>query len=510
MSRVRNAAVSSALQGANLVVAIVSGFVLFPLVVRAVGPHDYGLWLATGETVGYLMLTDLGVMAVLPWLVAARDGAGDADAVARYLADAVAVGVAVGAVAGAGAAVVWWADPTRLGVNPADWSLVRGPLTVLLGLTAAGLPLRAFTGLLQGLQDVTFVGLVAVTQSVLAVGLTAATVVAGYGLTGLAVAAGLPPVVAGGAAAVRALVRFRSQTAGWYRPTAGGCGRLVREGFGVWLGQFGVRLQTASGGLVCAALGRPDWATVLATTGKVAQVAQPLCTLAGDSGLVGLSHLAAGGDVARTRRAVVCLLLLYLIPVGGVAVGLAALNGWFVGVWLDPGLYAGGHTNAVLAAGAVAWVAAGGLFKTVGAVGRRSAAGLITVGCGALMVGVSYLLGAGRGLAGVAEGGLIVATAGMFPAGIALVAAVHGIAARELITGTVLPWAVRAVPVFVLAAAAGHSLSDRPAVLLPTAAALGVAYLVAVRPLLDRAPWPPQVRRWLARVRLVRPQPYAD
>src|SRR5262249_6631628 len=146
-----------------------------------------------------------------------------------------------------------------------------------------GFPLRAFIALLGGLQDVTFVGSVSVGQTALTVALTATLIPLGYGLPGLAVATGVPPLLGGLAALVRVFSFHGGLAAGWYRPRLGGCWHLVREGFGVWLGSFGVRLQTASTGLVLGALGRPELATVYAGTGKVAQVAQTMCGILPDN-----------------------------------------------------------------------------------------------------------------------------------------------------------------------------------------------------------------------------------
>src|SRR5262245_2328549 len=234
MSRTRRAAVAAAFQYTQFALALVSGFVLFPLTIRYLGAYDNGLWLITGELAGYLLLGDLGVFAVLPWLVAAKDGAGDRDGIARHLADALAVGVVVGAGFTVVAAGIWWVNPAALGVNPADWEKVRGPLTFVIVALGVGFPLRAFIALLGGLQDVTFVGSVSVGQTALTVALTATLIPLGYGLPGLAVATGVPPLLGGLAALVRVFSFHGGLAAGWYRPRVGGCWQLVREGFGVW------------------------------------------------------------------------------------------------------------------------------------------------------------------------------------------------------------------------------------------------------------------------------------
>ena len=54
MSRTRKAALGSAFAYANFALALVTGFVLFPLVIWKLGAYDNGLWLITGELVDML------------------------------------------------------------------------------------------------------------------------------------------------------------------------------------------------------------------------------------------------------------------------------------------------------------------------------------------------------------------------------------------------------------------------------------------------------------------------
>src|SRR5262249_24404505 len=162
--------------------------------------------------------------------------------------------------------------PERLRISPEDWAKIRGPLAMLLGLTGLGFPLRAYSALVAGLQDAKFGGLLALCQSALTVGLTATLIPLGFRLHGLAIATGVPPLLGGLAAVIRVSTRFSETTHGWRNPAWTGCRHLLGQGFGAWLGGLGVRLMSASNGLVLGALGRPDLATVYAGTGKVAQV----------------------------------------------------------------------------------------------------------------------------------------------------------------------------------------------------------------------------------------------
>lgn len=510
MSRTRNAALGTAFTSAQYLLALVSGFILFPMTIRYLGAYDNGLWLITGELAGYLLLGDLGVFAVLPWLVAAKDGAGDRAGIARNVADALCVGLAVGAGAVTLAAAIRLCDPASLGVNPGDWEKVSGPLAFVIVLGGVGFPLRAFTALLVGLQDVTFLGWVNLSQAAVTVALTATLIPLGFGLPGLAVAVGVPPLLSGLAAAGRAFTRHPETVVAWYRPRWAGCRHLVGQGIGAWLGGLGFRLLTASSSLVFAWLGRPDWATVYAATGKVAQVLQTMCLVIPDGGLVGLSQLHGEGDSARTRRLVMCLLLLYLIVPGAAALAVLAANPWFVRVWLGADLYAGDYVSGLIALNLLVGAAVSGLFKVVAVVGFRLRIGSASVVYGSVAAGLGYLLGRDRGPAGLAEGALLAGGILAVPYGLIALRATHGIGTRELASGIVGRGLLLTAPLLVAAALLGGVFADGPpAVLAAVGVGLAAGYAILLRSVIAEAPWPEGLRKLLLRLRLIPPSAHA-
>ncbi len=504
MSRTRKAALTAAYTYANFILALVSGFVLFPLAIYYLGAYDYGLWLITGELAGYLLLGDLGVFAVLPWLIAAKDGADDHAGIARYTADALAVGVVIGCAFVLVGASFWWINPTTINVNPDDWGKVRGPLTFVVVMLGVGFPLRAFTAVLSGLQDVTFLGLIALIQTALTICLTATLVILGYGLPGLAIATGVPPLLGGLAAVVRVFIRYRKTMTGLYRPNWTGCRHLFREGFGAWLASFGVRLRYASSGMLFALLGRPDWATVYAATGKVAQVLQPMCWVIPDSGLVGLSQVHGEGDPVRTRRVVTCMLLLYLFIPGLAVIGLLVANPWFVRAWLGPNYYAGNYVSALIAVTLLVSSATGGLFKVVGSVGYRLRIGMVALVYGLLAFGLSYLLGRQRGMAGMAEGSLIASAVFAVPCGLKILWAAYGIRVGDLVAVGIGRWFLITAPLLAAATWVGSYVANLSFVLVAiTGLLLMIGYIVLLRPVVARAPWPQKIQDWLARMHLI-------
>ncbi len=507
MSRSRKAAASAAIVYCQYGLSLVAGLVLFPMVVRTLGSRDNGLWLASVEVVGYLLLGDLGVIAVVPWLVAAKDGAGDRRAIGEYLAN----GLVIGAVVGLGfvglAVLVLTVDPTQLRLDPGDWSKLRTPLATLLGLTGIGFPLRAYTALLTGLQDIAFAGVLAAIQSALSIALTATLIPLGFGLTGMALATGVPPLACGVAATLRTWRCHPGLTRG-VRPTWDHCRGLIGEGFGAWLAGFGVRLQSAGQSVILVALDRPEWATYLAVTSKTATIAQPMGSALPDSGLVGLNQLYGEGNGERTRRIVACLLLLYVAIAGTTAVGLLAGNPAFVRSWIGADLYGGHRLNALIAANLVAGTAVGGLFRVVGAVAIRRAVGWATLAHGAIGFAAAYGLAVADGLAGIVEGSLAANLLFGLPAGLALVARCHGLGPIELVRTWVGTWAAWTLPFALAAGWLGVRLYAVPLPLATMATiALAAAHLWSLRGVLSAAPWPDPIRRLFRRFPGVSPRP---
>ena len=475
---------------------------LFPLTIRAIGIRDFGLWLVSGEVLGYLLLSDLGVFAVLPWLVAGRDGAGDRAGIARLIADASVVGIVMAGLLAAAAVSLGALDPLAVGLDPSDWNRVRAALITMLGLSAAGALVRPFPSVIAGLQDAVFAGWVAVAQSVLTIGLTIGLVlVGGYGLIGLAVAAAAPPLLGGGAAAVRTLLSHGSVLR-WLRPSPAGGWHLVREGFGPWLAGFGVRLLNGSTSLILAGLGRTDEATLYAATGKVGQLLQNIAWIMPDSGLIGLSQIRASGDPQRTRRAALSLLMMYLMPSAFMAFAVLAVNPAFVAAWAGPDLYAGHAVNAVLALGLISGAAVTGLFKVVGAVGYRPAIGFATLAFGGLASVLSLGLGRAGDLAWVAAGPVVAALLFAIPVGLWLLPKVYPLTTREVLKWW-LVWGLCSTPFLLAAGVVGIALAVHTVWCFAAAGALGLGYLVFARPVIARVPWPDKARGLLTRFRLI-------
>ena len=251
MTRTRRAAVRAAFGYTQYAVAILSGIVLVPLVLHRLGARQWGLWLASGELLGYAALVDLGVLGVLPWMLAESDGRKDRTAMRTLIAN----GLLVGAIVGVGYAVVigalWTVLPSILRLSPADRAMIGPPLVIVIVATAIGYPCRVFSAVLAGIQDVVFNGALAALQTLVGVVITLVLLLKGYGLYALAFAAAVPPFLTAAASLVRIAIVAPDLLWGWPRPAWDSVRHLLTNGVGVWLGIFGWQLVAEIGRASC-------------------------------------------------------------------------------------------------------------------------------------------------------------------------------------------------------------------------------------------------------------------
>lgn len=505
MSRVRIAALTASFNYVQYGLAIASGLLLVPLTIGAVGARSYGLWLATGELLGYAGMVDLGVLGVLPWMVAEADGRRDR----TRLRELVANGVAVGAVVGLGYAVVagllWTMVPVAVNVPSGDRSSLAGPLLMLVAATAAAYPLRTFTALLTGLQDALFNGMSSVAQSATYFVVSATGLWHGWGLYALAMASAASMAVGVGASLVRALIVAPDLLTGWPRPQTSTIRMLLSNGIGVWIAGFGWRLVSASTSMVIAVVGRTEWVAIYACTSKLSAVSTQVAWVLPDSGLVGLSQLhGEGHPQARVRAVVMMIVRLHLVLAGAAACAVLAFNPAFVTRWVGAEFYGGNGLTLWLAGGIVVSSLVHALVTTASVLGNRLKVGAATLANGIVQTALAFLFGAWWSLGGIAAATLIAALATSAPAGLALLGASTGLSLRSFWQELLSPCLQRIVPAAVVCAAAGILLRDAG-----LAAAGGITAVCmlgcfwAVRPLLFGLPLNEVWTRRLIRARVL-------
>ena len=138
---------------AHLVLATIAGLWLTPFFLRHLGQSTYGLWLVGTQIIAYLLLMDLGIVALLPRetaYITGRTGRHDAPELRQLIEKTLTLAcVQTPVVLVAALIALWWL--------PASWAALRVPLAVALGLFVLTFPLRVFQAALTGLQDLAFV-----------------------------------------------------------------------------------------------------------------------------------------------------------------------------------------------------------------------------------------------------------------------------------------------------------------------------------------------------------------
>jgi O-antigen/teichoic acid export membrane protein len=482
--------------------AFASGIALVPLVLARVGSERYGLWLGFGELVAYSALVDVGVLGVLPWLVAERDGAGDRAGARQVVAGGFALALAAGLLFAALALGLLAVAPALTGVTPAQRAQVAAPLLWLVAGTAVGYPLRVFHAALVGLQDVVFNGWGALAQQAAGVALTLGLLLAGAGLHALAAAAALPPLLLGVACWLRLRRVAPELLSGWRRPGRELLVSLGTQGFGAWTAALGWRMIAATNTLVLLAVAGPEAAVVLAMTAKLGEIGMQMSWQLPDAGLVGLAQLRGEGRPERVREVVLAMLRVLLLASGAVACGVLAFNPGFVRLWVGADRFGGTAANALLAAGVLALSLGHGLFACAATLGERVRAGAATVAQGVFHLGAAWTLGRWFGLPGVAGAALLSSLVVAYPAGVWMLRRATGLSQGDLWRGALGPWAGRGAGLLALGCAAG-ALLDPSWAALALAPPLALLYAWSMRPLLAGVPLPGAVRALLLRTRLL-------
>ncbi|QWV95850.1 polysaccharide biosynthesis C-terminal domain-containing protein [Geomonas nitrogeniifigens] len=140
-------------------VNILVAFVMSPVVIRALGNRDYGVWELVMSVVGYMGLLDLGVGPALVRFVAVASGKEDRDDMRRTMSTSFAFFLAVG-VAVVLAFILLGYFPYLVGGRETGEIANIGTVFLLFGLNAAlVLPQQVFIATLMGVQRHYFINL---------------------------------------------------------------------------------------------------------------------------------------------------------------------------------------------------------------------------------------------------------------------------------------------------------------------------------------------------------------
>jgi O-antigen/teichoic acid export membrane protein len=482
----------------HLILATIAGLWLTPFFLGHMGGPTFGLWLVGTQIVAYLLLMDLGVVALLPRetaYVTGRTGRQDTQELRGVIEKALTLAFAqTPFVLMASVAALWWL--------PSSWAALRTPLAVVLAVFILTFPLRVFQAALTGLQDLAFVARAQMIAWVLGTVVNVWLVLQGFTLSALAAgwcATQLLIIISCG---VRLAWRFPLSMP--RRLTFGdrvSARDYITRSMWISVSQVSQVLLNGTDVMVVGALLGPAAVVPYACTGKLVSVLanQPQAIL--QSAAPALAELRTAGDRVRLFNVSAALAQATLALSGLVACCVLAVNAGFVTWWVGPNQFGGvGLTLLLLSAmiirhfntTSVYALFCFGLERRLALTGLAD--GLVTLALSLVFVKLFGIVGAPLGaIAGV----LLVGA----PLNIAALSRETGVERHRLLT-TLGPWFWRFVVVSAIAGLTGAWLrpSTFPLLALMGGAA-GVLYTVVVVTPLLRSPAGVYLRPLLARLK---------
>lgn len=506
MGRRRNTVITVLFTYGQSIIGMVLGLLVTRTVLHILGKDTWGLWAASGAVLSYAGLADLGVLRILQWVIADADGRKDHDRIRASLSSGLPFACLTGIGYAGIAFALWQFYPGLLRLSLHDQMSLRGPVFVVVILTAAMFPFRLFTALLTGLQDATVLGTLGLLEALATSLLTLVLAWQGLGLYALAIGAALPPVLSAVAALVRANISFRSLVRGWPRPTRQLMSSLAVDGVGLWFAQVGFQLAASADPIILSNAGLRGAVSGFVLTSRLPMTLMHFGWILPDAAMVGLAQLAGEENRARVREVVLAILRLNLILAGAVASAVLASNAGFIRVWVGPDLFLGAQLNAIMAANAVMMTAIHGLIGVAVVFGKRMSAGIAFVANGLLHILLASILGRYIGVSGVAAATFLSSALTALPVGLYLLDTKAGVTATEVLIQVCWPWLRRFTPLALVAFAVGRFSPVMPFALLVLAcSAFGLLYIFWMKPLYVGLPLGPRLTGWLSKLRLLPP-----
>jgi O-antigen/teichoic acid export membrane protein len=461
----------------HMAVATAVGLWLTPFLLTRLGAETYGLWLVGTQIVAYLLLMDLGVVALLPRetaYVTGRTGRSDSPELGALVEQTMTLAVAQMPLVIAGSIVaVWWL--------PESWQPLRTPLAFVLGMFVATFPLRTFQAALTGLQDLAFVARVQFGAWMLGTALTVVLVLGGFGLSSMAVGWCATQVCLVVACAVRISMRFpaavpRRLSLGEVRSAR----EYVTRSFWVAVSQTAQALLNGTDLIIVGAVLGPAAVVPYACTGKLIAVLanQPQSIL--QSAAPALSELRHSDDRARMFQVSAALSQATLAASGLVACIVLSVNRGFVSWWVGPEQFAGFGLTFLMLAAMLARHFNTTYVYSLFCFGHERRLALTALADGLVTIGAGIVLVTVLGRAGGPLAALAAVLSVSLPLNVRALARETGVSSADLVA-SLGPWARR----FVLAGAVvtGAGVLIRPtsfATLTLTVAAAAAIYVLAV------------------------------
>ena len=329
-------------------VVMVVGLWFTPFLLRHLGPHDYGLWAVGMQVLGYLLLLDMGVVALLPretgnatGTAQGRPEAAQLSILTNKVINIVTIQLPIVALA---AFLSWY-------FLPAAWLVLRTPLAVMLVVFVVLFPFQVLPAMLNGLQDLLFLGFTRTLSWTITTVVSLILVFKGMGLYSLAIGWGMGEVISILCIVWRIRTRFpyvlpeRIFFVTWKESRA-----YLGRSLWVTVSRLASILINGSDILIIGKLLGPLAVVPYVCTGKLISVLSNQPQMLLDLALPGMSEMRYSESRQRIQQASTALSQITLLFSGALVCAVLTLNRSFVSWWVGAGQYGGFKLTAVILA----------------------------------------------------------------------------------------------------------------------------------------------------------------
>jgi O-antigen/teichoic acid export membrane protein len=311
-----------------------------PILVRYLGPEEYGLWVTISMTIAMLVVLDVGIASTLTNLISEAYAHDDRESAGHYFSTAFWMTAAVALVLGAAGWLVWPHIDFAYLLNLKDPALtpeVSRATMAAAALFLCGLPAGLAARALAGYQELHFANLFSAGGNVLALG-AIVLVVALHGSLAVLVGAYAGAIVLGSVACLGWMCAVRKP---WLRPWPGRvrvrlASRIFTSGGQFFLMQLAGLVVFNSDNLVIAHFLTPAQVTPYSVTWRLVSYITAAQVLLFPAMWPAYSEAWTRGDLGWIRRAYGRLERLTALTLAGGGVVLLFFGERVIRIWAGP------------------------------------------------------------------------------------------------------------------------------------------------------------------------------
>lgn len=320
--------------GSTTLIAALQSILLLPMYLRAIGTETYGVWLATGEILLWMVAFDCGIPNLMIQRIGSAHAQGRTGEIGKQFASCLAF---LSVLATALSGLLWGLSPIVADLfanGSVQGAELVGPLRIAAIATGLTLINYAFQGLARALQLTALPNAAAVASTIAGFATTYVLLLQGMGLQAIAIGLLVRSIgsLVGGVLVLMTVDGFRDARLG-FRPSKAVIKEYIRETPLLLTSGVAYALMTNSQIAIANLILGPAAAVLLSTTRRLADLIKSLLDMASYSTEGGLAHLFGAGDRPKTVKVLREIDERFYLLSFALLAGYVAANGPFVQLW---------------------------------------------------------------------------------------------------------------------------------------------------------------------------------